>query len=106
MHLVEQSVTNDHSALTEDEVNILADHTEGLHAFLELLTFPLMVLWWLLPGIIASKRNHPRKIAIWYLTGFLGWTGIGWIPAMIWACWRIPKPKPATDLEPLEPDNP
>jgi hypothetical protein len=63
--------------------------------------FPIMILCWLVPGIIATNRNHPKRIPIWLLTIILGWTGIGWVAAMIWACWRIPKAKPATDLEPL-----
>jgi len=63
--------------------------------------FPIMVLCWLVPGIIASYRNHPKRIPIWFLTIILGGTGIGWVVAMILACWRIPKPKQPTDLEPL-----
>jgi hypothetical protein len=63
--------------------------------------FPIMVLCWLVPGIIATNRNHPKRIPIWFLTIILGGTGIGWVVAMIWACWRIPKPKQPTDLEPL-----
>lgn len=50
---------------------------EGISAGLHLLAFALMIVCWLLPGIIASRRNHPKKIPIWYLTVFLGWTGIG-----------------------------
>ena len=77
---------------------------KGISAGLHLAGFAFMILCWLLPGIIASKRSHPKKIPIWFLTVFLGWTGIGCIPAMIRACWRIPKPKPPTDLEPLSLD--
>jgi len=92
-------------ATNELEIQKTTTDAEGLNAFLHLAGFALTLLCWLLPGIIASKRNHPKKISIWYLTAFLGWTGIGWIPAMIWACWRIPELKPATDLEPLKLDD-
>jgi hypothetical protein len=61
----------------------------------------VMILSWLVPGIIASYRNHPKRVTIWFLSIFLGWTVVVWAAAMIWACWRIPKPKPPTDLEPL-----
>ncbi len=40
---------------------------------------------YLLPGIFASARGHPHRLFIWLVTLFLGWTGIGWLVAMIWA---------------------
>jgi len=38
-----------------------------------------------LPSIIAFKRGHPNAGAILVLNIFLGWTGLGWIGALVWA---------------------
>lgn len=38
-----------------------------------------------LPGFIASWRHHRNAGAIWMLTLLLGWVGIGWIVALVWA---------------------
>jgi T4 superinfection immunity protein len=93
-------------SVTPDPEIAYRSHAEDIIAGLHPARyFWLIILCWLLPGIIANKRNHPKQIPIWYLTVFLGWTGIGWIPAMIWACRRIPEPKPPTDLEPLKLDD-
>ena len=70
----------------DTETQKAATDKEALNSLKSLIRVGLMIACWLLPGIIASKRNHPKKIPIWYLTAFLGWTGIGWIPAIIWAC--------------------
>lgn len=42
----------------------------------------------LLPTIIAFQRGHESRIAILLLNLFLGWTGIGWIIALIWCAGR------------------
>jgi hypothetical protein len=38
-----------------------------------------------LPSIVACKRNHHNNIAIFLVNLFFGWTGIGWMVALIWA---------------------
>jgi hypothetical protein len=40
---------------------------------------------YLLPTIIAIKRNHDEIIAIFLLNFFLGWLLIGWVGALVWA---------------------
>jgi hypothetical protein len=40
---------------------------------------------YLLPGIIAYNKDRRNKLAIMWATIFLGWTGIGWVVALIWA---------------------
>jgi Superinfection immunity protein len=42
-------------------------------------------LYWF-PAIVAWLRYHPQTLAITVLNGFLGWTGLGWIAALVWAC--------------------
>ena len=39
----------------------------------------------LTPGFIARARNHRNASAIAVLGVVLGWTGIGWLIALVWA---------------------
>ena len=39
-----------------------------------------------LPAIVAFKRSHRSTLAIFVLTFFLGWSGLCWIIALVWAC--------------------
>lgn len=45
---------------------------------------------YLLPAITAWYRSHHNAMAIGMLNLLLGWTVIGWIGALIWACTRPP----------------
>lgn len=38
-----------------------------------------------LPTIIAIMRHHRNSLAIFLVNLLLGWTGIGWIVALIWS---------------------
>jgi len=40
----------------------------------------------MLPWAIAEQRNVPNKVAIGWLTFFLGWTVIGWFVFLVMAC--------------------
>ena len=48
------------------------------------LTLIGMALYFL-PSIIALTRHKRQTLAIFLLNLFAGWTGIGWIGALIWA---------------------
>jgi len=39
-----------------------------------------------IPYIVARRRKHHNAEAIGVLNLLLGWTAIGWIVALIWAC--------------------
>jgi hypothetical protein len=43
-----------------------------------------------LPTIIAKMREHYNQNAILLLNLILGWTGIGWVIALIWAVMNPP----------------
>jgi hypothetical protein len=53
-------------------------------------------MWWVLaalafafyffPWTVAWGRHHRAVLAIGILNLFVGWTGIGWIAALVWAC--------------------
>jgi hypothetical protein len=40
------------------------------------------------PMIVAGVRHHHNRMAISVLNVFLGWTLIGWVVALVWACTR------------------
>lgn len=48
-----------------------------------------------LPSIIAFVRRHHNRYAILVLNILLGWTGVGWVLALVWsltAVWRKSDP--------------
>ena len=42
-----------------------------------------------IPLIVALGRYHHQRTAIVMLNIFLGWTLLGWIIALIWACTEV-----------------
>jgi hypothetical protein len=53
-----------------------------------------------LPALVAFARHHYNNGAIFVLNLFLGWTLIGWVAALVWACMN-----PGTATAPLPTDN-
>lgn len=47
------------------------------------------------PGVVAMVRHHHQRGAIAVLNLLLGWTGLGWAIALIWACTAIHLPQAA-----------
>lgn len=45
-----------------------------------------------LPTLIAKSRNHPNVLPIFLVNLFFGWTFIGWVISLIWACTRPAQP--------------
>jgi hypothetical protein len=55
--------------------------------FLLALAFTLAGLFiYLLPAFVAWRRGHRQTAAIVVLNVLLGWTAIGWVLALVWAC--------------------
>lgn len=50
-----------------------------------LLLFVLFLLFYLVPSIVASLREHRQVVAITVLNVLLGWSLIGWAIALVWA---------------------
>jgi hypothetical protein len=48
--------------------------------------------FYFLPWLIAWSRYHPQQVPIFLGTLFLGWTGIGWVLALVWSAWHFPTP--------------
>lgn len=49
---------------------------------------PLAVLLgvYCIPMFVAMYRNHRQMLAIIVLNFLLGWTLLGWVGALVWAC--------------------
>lgn len=45
----------------------------------------IAIALYLLPGIIASSREHKNSTAIWILNIVLGWSFLGWVAALVWS---------------------
>lgn len=58
---------------------------ENFSIWLLLLIGPLI---YFLPSIIAFRRKHLNRVAILVVNVFLGFTGIGWVAALVWAVYR------------------
>ena len=43
-------------------------------------------LLYFLPTIVALLREKYDRVSIFLLNFFLGWSVIGWIVALVWAC--------------------
>jgi len=51
----------------------------------ELSLIILVIVLYFLPTLVAVLRNHKNKFAVFLLNLLLGWTGLGWIGALIWS---------------------
>lgn len=51
-----------------------------------ILIFTILVFVSMIPSIVALEKNHRNKGLIFFANILLGWTGIGWLICLIWAC--------------------
>lgn len=61
-----------------------------MHVLFALLLLPFGAIHFL-PTIIAALRHSRHTLAIFFINLFLGWTVIGWVVALIWACTSEPR---------------
>jgi hypothetical protein len=50
-----------------------------------LIAIAIILALYFLPSIIAARRNHLNRVAIYALNFFLGWSVIAWILCLVWA---------------------
>jgi len=46
----------------------------------------ILAAFYFLPTVVALCRGHLSALGIFLLNAIFGWTWIGWIVALIWAC--------------------
>ncbi|TLU83895.1 MAG: superinfection immunity protein [Chlorobium sp.] len=55
----------------------------------ELVVLLYLLGAYFLPFIVAVGLAHPRKLAIFVLNLFAGWTFFGWLGAFVWASHHV-----------------
>lgn len=58
---------------------------ELLGILLWLIIGAIGIAFYLIPTIIAVKRDHASKGGVIAVNILLGWSAIGWIVALVWA---------------------
>lgn len=79
-----------------------------------LVSMVIIIPLYFLPAFLAAHRDHHQANPIFLLNLFLGWTGIGWIAALIWSVSAVrrdlwpaqPKPPPRAAKAPEPPPQP
>jgi Superinfection immunity protein len=71
------------------------EEPEMLSAFVALgtlvgISFSLALLF--LPTLVAKFRRHPNVFPIFLVNLFFGWSFVGWVIALVWACTRPAAP--------------
>ena len=57
-----------------------------LNIIFGILALYVLLYIYFIPSIVATKRSHHNRLAINILNIFLGWTFLGWVIALTWAC--------------------
>lgn len=65
------------------------DSNEGMSMIVIIGTIAFLIYF--LPGIVASLNGHKNTTAVCVLNLFLGWTLLGWVVALVWACCNTDK---------------
>lgn len=58
----------------------------GVNIGIVIIQIILILIVYLIPTIVACVKKHTYKVGIILLDIFLGWSLIGWVGALIWAC--------------------
>lgn len=68
------------------KVAIMLSSAGDFLSFLKIMfLIALGTFFYFLPTLLALSRKHPSATAIIILNFLLGWTGLGWIIALIWS---------------------
>jgi hypothetical protein len=51
-----------------------------------MVTLALMIISYWFPTLLAFHWRHRNRVAILIVNCFFGWTIVGWVITLIWAC--------------------
>lgn len=68
-----------------------AAQNDGGNAGMGFIWLGLILLCYFFPTVVANVRKHNHVMAIFCTNLFLGWTFIGWVVALVWACMNTVK---------------
>lgn len=60
---------------------------------MEVVILVILALVYLIPSCIALARGHQSTAAILVTNILFGWSGIGWVVALIWSLTGVTKPQ-------------
>lgn len=63
----------------------------GLGLYFESIFLAVVIIMYFIPWMIAGGRNHPQIGSIAVINVFLGWTLVGFVIALAWACSSVDK---------------
>jgi hypothetical protein len=70
--------------------NFMGMGHEGIFVLVVIVVIGIVI--YLIPTFLALSRRKHQLLAICLLNIFAGWTGIGWLAALIWAALEDKKP--------------
>ena len=95
-------------------VAVAASSSDGNSGGAWMIVLAIILGIYFAPFLVANRRAHHNQLAIFMLNLLLGWTLLGWIIAMVWACTQIrpqqraagPQPVATTSSQALRADAP
>ena len=65
-----------------------------MEPFTPYILVALVLLIYFMPSVVGFLQAHHKRVAIFELNLCSGWTVVGWIASMIWACTAAKPPDP------------
>ena len=72
-----------------------------MEQFTPYILLALVLLIYFMPSVIGYLQAHQKRVAIFELNLCLGWTVVGWVASIVWAC--TPAKPPAGPEAPRRP---
>jgi hypothetical protein len=84
---LENMPPEERDAFATDEKTETTDSSASV--VVTLFCLAIFLFFYFIPTIIALVREHHQSLAIFILNFMLGWSGLGWVLALIWACTAV-----------------
>lgn len=91
-YLAKEAPPSERDAFATDEKSEAAAPTDSsASTFATLVCCAIVLFCYFIPTLVAAIRGHQQALAIFVLNLLLGWSGLGWVLALIWACTAVHK---------------